>query len=565
MSQSDLRHHDQGQKYTQVPSHFHTDPHNFISSLSSPFKTLLKEWEKLPLRIEVSNSMKTASLNLVDAFVDWVYKFSDLPALIEGNFAPVDEIDGVVLVHNLEGEIPKTFPEGVYIRNGPNPQYPTQTTVTSIFGSTAYTWYEGDGMLHATYFDKADNGKWRISYKNKYVVSETFQMEKERNKASFIPAVDGQPHGILAAFVFNMLRFGKAVKDSSNTSVFEHAGRAYAVTENHLPYEIDIATLDTVGLYNVYGAWNRPFTSHPKKAPRTGELVTMGVDVRKPHYVLGIISADGKDLLHKVNLEYESGKLIHEIGVTENYNIIMDYPLRFGIDRVLVGKQFIQHDTNARARIGVMPRFGDAKSTSWFDVKNHCSYHLINSFEEGHEVVVRGCRILWSVIPGPDHKTDKAKWLDLVTGEVEEGYITCEEVAMDFPAINNNFIGIRNKYAYTQVVDSLATSNSIAGLTKYKMLAKLHFDTKNEDDKNFINVDYHVLEENHFCSGVQFVEKKDAVDEDDGWLISYVHDEKANVSKVYIIDAKRFTEEPVAKITLPQRVPYGFHGIFISK
>lgn len=88
---------------------------------------------------------------------------------------------------------------------GPNPQYPTQTTATSIFGSTAYTWYEGDGMLHATYFDKADNGKWRISYKNKYVVSETFQMEKERNKASFIPAVDGQPHGILAAFVFNMV------------------------------------------------------------------------------------------------------------------------------------------------------------------------------------------------------------------------------------------------------------------------------------------------------------------------------------------------------------------------
>lgn len=116
-----------------------------------------------------------------------------------------------------------------------------------------------------------------------------------------------------------------------------------------------------------------------------------------------------------------------------SYNIIMDYPLRFGIDRVLVGKQwvtcniliftknkrnfvflikkrgshvymyiymfncslnnshlifrFIQHDTNARARIGVMPRFGDAKSTSWFDVKNHCSYHLINSFEEGHEVI----------------------------------------------------------------------------------------------------------------------------------------------------------------------------------
>jgi carotenoid cleavage dioxygenase len=32
--------------------------------------------------------------------------------------------------------------------------------------------------------------------------------------------------------------------------------------------------------------------------------------------------------------------------------------------------------------------------------------------------------------------------------------------------------------------------------------------------------------------------------------------------QVHIIDAKRFSEEPVAKITLPQRVPYGFHGNF---
>lgn len=67
-----------------------------------------------------------------------------------------------------------------------------------------------------------------------------------------------------------------------------------------------------------------------------------------------------------------------------------------------------------------------------------------------------------------------------------------------------------------------------------------------QDDKNFINVDYHVLEENHFCSGVQFVEKKDAVDEDDGWLISYVHDEKANVSKVMWIKSYHSFEKKLS-------------------
>lgn len=35
--------------------------------------------------------------------------------------------------------------------------------------------------------------------------------------------------------------------------------------------------------------------------------------------------------------------------------------------------------------------------------------------------------------------------------------------------------------------------------------------------------------------------------------------------QVYIIDAKNFSKEPVAKLKLPQRVPYGYHGIYLYK
>ncbi|XP_052157761.1 carotenoid 9,10(9',10')-cleavage dioxygenase 1-like [Oryza glaberrima] len=578
--------------------HLGKRPTDQASSLSPPnavkVQSSVTGWNKQPLMQELTKALKSVSSDLLDRFIDSVYKFSEQPYLNEGNFGPVNEIGDEVFIDNLNGEVPKDFPEGVYIRNGPNPLNASQTAAESIFGPTSYMYYEGHGMLHAIYFSKSNLGEWRISYKNKYVDTDTFELERKKNKIAFLPSAEGEPYATLVAFLLNTVRFGKPVKDSANTSIFEHAGRAFAATENHLPYEIDINNLRTLGPYNINGAWDQPFTSHPKKICGSGELVTMGTNIEKPHYVLGVISSDGERLLHKVDLKFEEGKLIHDIGVTAQYNIIMDYPLHFGLIRTILRKPFIQNDMGGISRIGVMPRFGDADSIIWFDVENHCSYHLFNCFEDGNEVVIRGCRTLDSVLSSASHDDDKSKcsgraflqpdknsegfdpsvdgtlfsrpyeWrLNLKSGTTKEGYLTDEKVAMDFPVINEDFVGVKNNYGYAQVVDSVATSE--IGLFKYNRIAKVHFDRQDKENKQLKSVEYHVLKEKTFCSGVQFVAKENGIDEDDGWIITYVHDELTNVSQVYIIDAKRFAEEPVLKITLPQRVPYGFHGNFFYK
>ena len=48
--------------------------------------------------------------------------------------------------------------------------------------------------------------------------------------------------------------------------------------------------------------------------------------------------------------------------------------------------------------------------------------------------------------------------------------------------------------------------------------------------------------------------------EDDGWVIFLAYDPERNASDFYILDARNVTGEPVAQVTLPHRVPYGFHG-----
>lgn len=70
-------------------------------------------------------------------------------------------------------------------------------------------------MLHALYFNKSSVGEWRILYKNKYVDTDTFKLEREKNKLAFVPSADGQPYATLVAFILNMVSLTKSENQNS--------------------------------------------------------------------------------------------------------------------------------------------------------------------------------------------------------------------------------------------------------------------------------------------------------------------------------------------------------------
>ncbi|KAM3399237.1 hypothetical protein P3S68_002753 [Capsicum galapagoense] len=462
-------------------------------------------------------------------------KFKDLKASIsstlKSNFAPVEEIGEAVTVTEIEGKIPDDFPEGS------NPLFGGLKSSKSIFGKSSHLWIEGEGMLHALYFTKGRGkvSKWNVLYENKYVETNTFNMEKKRKKPGFIPNMEGDALAVLMATLLNLLRFGVFHKYTSNTNVFEHAKKYYSIAENHMPQEINIQTLETLGNWTVNGAWNQSFTAHPKKVPVTGELVIMETYPIKPYFELGVISADGKQMVHKVDLNFNKCILCHEMGVTERYNVILDFPLTLDLNRLIRGKQLIEYDEDGYARIGIMPRYGDANSIKWFEVEPCYVFHLINCFEDKDEVVVRACRCRRWIIPRPNLTIDEA------------------ELSLD----SSNETSFR-KYLP-------------GGFAKFGGLAKLHYEerqfeiSKNDKQEEYdlIKVEYHIFPKNTFWSGAAFVPKVEGVDEDDGWIVAFTHNEDTNQSQVYIIDAKKIESKPVAIITLPSRVPYGFHGAFL--
>jgi carotenoid cleavage dioxygenase len=52
-------------------------------------------------------------------------------------------------------------------------------------------------------------------------------------------------------------------------------------------------------------------------------------------------------------------------------------------------------------------------------------------------------------------------------------------------------------------------------------------------------------------------------DEGDGFVLSYVHDRRADRSELVVLDARDVAAGPLARVTLPQRVPYGFHATWV--
>ncbi|KAL7610188.1 hypothetical protein Lser_V15G10472 [Lactuca serriola] len=569
---------------------------NLKTALSSIVKLSVQKLENSTLKIEAGKAIKAASTAMLNTLVDSIFEFVDQPMLpYEKNFAPIGEIGELVKVDYQAGKLPEDFPEGIYIRNGSNPLFGGLKFALSVFGKTDSIWVEGEGMLHALHFTKDAEGNWIFYYKNKYVETETYKMESQRKKPAFLPVTEGDAPAALAGSLFNVLRFGHVNKIMSNTNVFEHGGKHYSISEDYLPQEIDLISLETYNSWNPGGSWSRPFTSHPKKAPGTGELVIVGFKPSKPYCFVGVISVDGKELVHILNLQLDHCSLFHEVGVTKRYNILVDSMFTLSPKRVMKGGQLFKYERGRDARIAVIPRYGDVDSIKWFHIEPCVTYHLINCFEDGDEVVVRGCKANASILPGPDWGEDKFEWfsrgfnfkyvdkndghdhntetehgmlftnvrewrLNMKTMEVKERNVTGTKYSMDFPMINADFTGLNHKYGYTQVIDSVASSNS--GRTKYGGLAKLCFGEM--DGEGNVKMEYHWLPKNNFCTGSTFVSKPKAIEEDDGWIVTFAHDEENDISYVIVVDAKNLGHEPIAKINLPQRVPYGHHGFFFS-
>lgn len=502
---------------------------------------------------------------LFNTFDDIINKFVDPPVrpsvdprfVLSGNFAPVDELPPTEC-EVTEGALPRGL-NGVYIRNGPNPQF---------LPKGPYHLFDGDGMLHCL---RVSDG--RATMCSRYVRTYKYTVEKEAG-GSVLPNVFSGFHGLAASAargVLSAARMATGQFDPSkgaglaNTSVALFGGRLFALGESDLPYEIRVTQngdIETIGRHDFDRNLAMSMTAHPKVDPETGEAFAFKYGPMPPFLSYFRFDSDGTKHSDVPIFSMLRPSFFHDFAITKNYAIFPDIELGMDPMELLNGGSPVTSVAGKVPRLGVLPRYAtDESEMRWFDVSGFNIIHAINAWDEidddtGDEYVVMVAPNILSI----EHALER---MDLIHASVEKVRINltkgtvsrCPISArnLDFAVINPAYLGRKNRYVYAAVGDPMP---KFTGVVKLDVAG----------DRKECTVASRTYGPGCYGGEPFFVARKPdnpESDDDDGYLVSYVHDERKGESRFLVMDTKSPTLEVVASVKLPQRVPYGFHGLFV--
>lgn len=443
--------------------------------------------------------------------------YSPTNRYLEGAFAPVKS-ETTTTQLTVRGRIPHEL-RGILTRIGPNPM--------EVPNPAIYHWFTGDGMVHGVRM-REGVAEW---YRSRWIGTDSVNRRLGR------PPAPGPRHGI---------------SDVVNTNVIAHAGFLWALVEaGALPVVLD-RELNTVRHGYFASPLSRAYTAHPHRDPRTDELHAICYDSLSRNRVRYVVVDAQGFVVRDVGIPVQHGPMIHDCAITPKYVLVFDLPITFSLGALLHGAT-LPYRWNHRhpARVGLLPRSGKLAELRWFEVEPCQVFHTANAYELDDGSVVVDAVVYQKVFDRSRQgleisQTRLERWrLDPARGRLErKAFSDCKQ---EFPRCDERRMTQPYRYAYTIGIDV----EDIGPQPLYR------------HDLETGLVLRHDLGPHRAPSEAVFVPCAPDGAEDDGWLLSYVHDMEADRSSVVILNARDFDGEAQAVIELPVRVPLTFHGNWI--
>ncbi|MDH4363752.1 MAG: carotenoid oxygenase family protein [Acidimicrobiia bacterium] len=440
---------------------------------------------------------------------------------LEGNYGPVaDEVTAFDL--EVIGELPPEL-EGRYLRNGPNP--------LSVPDEATHHWFAGDGMVHGVRL-RGGRAEW---YRNRYVGS------KRLSEIRHQPDIPGPNWNDAAT--------------GPNTNAGGFAGTTWAMVEaGGCPVEMTYE-LGTVARNDFFGTLPGAFTAHPKVDPDTGELHAVAYAWAQwmDHVQYLVVAPDGK-VRRTVDIGLPGMTMLHDMSLTGRYVVVYDQPVTVDLDLAFAGRFPFRWDPGYGNRLGLLPREGGADDIVWVDAPLCYAYHPMNAYDQADgTVVIDLCvydRMFDTDVLGPfgDCLPRLERWVvDPVARTMSATVV--DERPNEFPRHRGSLTGKPYRYGYCASPD-VSTPTSAWTTLKHD----LQTGTRQVFDHG----------PGRAAGEAVFVGRAGGADEDHGWLLAFVHDLGTERTELAVWDAQDFGRGYVGRVLLPQRVPFGFHGNWVS-
>ncbi|XP_069377639.1 beta,beta-carotene 15,15'-dioxygenase [Paralichthys olivaceus] len=502
----------------------------------------------------------------------------------------------------VKGSLPSWL-QGTLLRNGPG--------LFSVGGSEYNHWFDGLSLIHSFTFS---NGE--VTYRSKFLKSDTYKRNIKADRivvSEFGTMIYPDPcKNIFSRAFTHLCNVMPDFTDNNLINIIRYGQDYYASSEVNYMNQIDPVTLETVGRINYRNhiALNLA-TAHPHYDDQ-GNTYNMGTAIMglgPPTYVIFKVPADASDkernkpALRKVqkicSIPFRSTlspSYFHSFGMTENYIIFVEQPLKLDIVRLATAYfrgvnwgSCLKFDKDDITLFHVVNRKTGRAVRTRFYSDALVVFHHINAYEDDDHVVFdlitykdsnlydmfyiqnmtqAASSFIQSnqsfspptcqrfVLPLSAHKesprgTNLVTLTDTTAQAVvqEDGSVYCRPdlifQGLELPGINYSYNTRKYRYFYGSRVEFSPHPNKLA---KVDIVTREHVEW---------------TQDNCFPSEPVFVASPGAVEEDDGVILSSVISPDPNISPfMLILNAKNFEE--VARASIPASIHMDLHGYFIS-
>ena len=438
----------------------------------------------------------------------------------------------------IQGALPEWL-EGSLLRTGP--------AKWEVGSRSMRHWFDGLAMLHRFSFAGGS-----ATYASRFLESKAYRAASEKGEISYSEfATD--PCRSLFQRAFSA--FSPKFTDNANVNLTKLGERFIAMTETPIPVEFDAETLATVGVaYDVPGTLT---TAHPHLDRASGGMLNYSARLGpRNQYRFFLLSPESERPQVIARRSVREPAYMHSFGLSERWIVLAEFPFVVNPLRLaLSGRPYIE---NYRWKPGLGTRFtlidrATGEASGPFETDPFFGFHHVNAYERGGEVVVDICVF-------PD------------AGIVEDLYL--ERLRAGKPVAKPEL----RRFRITP--DAGSVSHELAATDGFD-LPRINYGRCNERPYRYawgvgwgasgwlervVKADLESgetrawAEDGCFPGEPVFVAAPEKRGEDDGVLLSIVLDSARESSFLLVLDATNLQE--VARATVPEAIPFGFHGQF---